>query len=219
MTNCVLVDDHLLLLELLADAVRTVPGVSVVATATDVSDADRIAALDCVDLLIVDRKLPAGDGMDFVRTVLARHPGLRCIVIAGATTDFVCPPDLLDCVVAVIDKAHASEMLLTEVRKFAAGSTAAAAGPPPLHGIEARLTPREFELFVILGEGLSNKELGQRCGISTRTVETHRKAISRKLGQSGAALIRLATLFRHSRHGFDVHASPLAPPHLTDSTE
>lgn len=199
MTQCVLVDDHLMLLELLVGAVRTVPGISVVATATDVTEAARLAELDRVDLLIVDRQLRSGDGIDLVRAVLDRHPGMRCIVIAGATTDFVCPPDLIDCVVAVIDKTHASETLLSEVRKCAGAATQSAETPATLLGIESRLTPREIEIFTVLGEGLSNKELSQRCGISTRTVETHRKAISRKLGQSGAALIRLAALFRHSR--------------------
>lgn len=197
MTRCVVVDDHVMLLDLLAGVLRTVPGVSVVATATDVTDAGRIAALDRVDLLIVDRSLPSGDGMELVRAVLTRHPGLRCIVIAGATTDFVCPPDLLDCVVSVIDKARACDALLAAVAKVTNRPPAAAGDPGSSDAIRPRLTPREFELFTIMGEGLSNKELGQRIGISTRTVETHRKAISRKLGKSGAALVRLATLHRH----------------------
>jgi DNA-binding CsgD family transcriptional regulator len=98
--RCVIVDDQRMVLDLLTDAVRGVPGLTVVATATDVVEADRLAA------------------------------------------------------------------------------------------IRSRLTVREWEVFVALGEGLSNKQLAKTLGLSTRTVETHRKAIARKLGVSGAALVR-----------------------------
>ncbi|MFM9023985.1 MAG: response regulator [Planctomycetaceae bacterium] len=208
-TQCVVVDDHVMLLDLLVGVLRTVPGLVVATTATDVTDAGRIAAIARVDLLIVDRRLPSGDGMELVRAVRDRHPRVQCIVIAGATTDFVCPPDLLDCVVSVIDKARACDALLTAVARVTGRSAVAAGDPGSIAVIRSRLTPREFELFTIMGEGLSNKELGQRIGISTRTVETHRKAISRKLGRSGAALVRLATLHRHGGLTPDlrVHAS------------
>lgn len=206
--HCVIVDDHVMLLDLLAGVVRTVPGVVISATATDVTDAGRIAALDAVDLLIVDRRLASGDGMELVRSVLARHPHMKCIVITGSTIDFVCPPDLMDCVVSVIDKSHACDTLLAEINRIV-GVPAPAAAPPD--AVQSLLTPRELELFIALGDGLTNKEMGQRFGITTRTVETHRKAISRKLGQSGAALIRLATLHRHTAprdHGAVAAADP-----------
>ncbi|MFM7107281.1 MAG: response regulator transcription factor [Planctomycetaceae bacterium] len=209
--HCVIVDDHVMLLDLLAGVVRTVPGVVISATATDVTDAGRIAALDAVDLLIVDRRLASGDGMDLVRSVLARHPRMKCIVITGSTIDFVCPPDLMDCVVAVIDKSHACDMLLAEINRIV-GTPAPAAGGPPLDDVQSRLTPRELELFIALGDGLTNKEVGQRFGITTRTVETHRKAISRKLGQSGSALIRLATLHRQAGLSRDRGAVPASGP-------
>ena len=196
-TQCVIVDDHVMLLDLLVGAVGDMPGLTVAATATDVTDDHRIAALDRVDLLIVDLKLPSGDGTDIARVVRARHPALKCIVIAGCATDFVCPPDLMDCVVSVIDKAHACDALLAAVGSAVGTAAPDAGGPNAPDDFRSHLTPRELELFTMLGEGLSNKELGQRFGISTRTVETHRKAISKKLGQSGAALVRLATLHRH----------------------
>lgn len=198
-TQCIIVDDHLMLLNLLVAAVRGIPGLAVAATGTDVTDAVSLAALDHIDLIIVDRRLPSGDGMDLVRAVRARHPGLKCIVIAGCVKDFVCPADLLPCVVSVIDKAYSCDMLFAAIAKAVGRSGPDTDGPDSLNEISSRLTPRELELFVMLGEGLSNKELGKRLRITTRTVETHRKGISKKLSQSGAALVRLATLYRQSR--------------------
>ena len=74
--RCVIVDDHALLLDLLVGLVGGIPGLDVTATATDVVDAERLAALDRVDLLIVDRQLKTGDGMDVVRRVQAGHPDM-----------------------------------------------------------------------------------------------------------------------------------------------
>jgi len=195
--RCVIVDDHEMLLDLLVSAVETIPGVTVVATGTDVVDAERLAELERVDLLVVDRRLKTGGGVDVVRRMLARHPGLKCILIAGTIADFVCPADLLGVVVSVIDKAHASETLLAEIVRV--GNLPERPADERLRSCEigARLTARELQLFNALGDGLSNKELGKRFGISTRTVETHRKAIAKKLGLSGSALLRLAVLDRH----------------------
>lgn len=205
--HCVIVDDHLMLLQLLVGIVRTVPSLVVVGTATDVSDAERVASLDRIDLLIVDRRLGSADGIDFLRTVIARHPAVRCIVIAGSTADFVCPPDLMQAVVSVVDKSHACETLLAEIGRAMGVVETDGAEHLTKDEIRSRLTPRELELFTALGEGLSNKEIGQRFGISTRTVETHRKSISRKLRSSGAALVRLATIHQHIRLDGDLHAS------------
>lgn len=192
--HCVIVDDHLMLLQLLAGIVRSVPGLVVVSTATSVGQSQAVAALERIDLILVDPKLGAGDGMDFLRAVVAKHPNVKCIVLSGAAAEFVCPADLMANVVSVVDKSHACDTLLAEIAK--AVGTEESAAPIRLSAaeIKSRLTGREFELFTVLGEGLANKEIGQRFGISTRTVETHRKSISKKLGCSGAALVRLAAV-------------------------
>lgn len=194
--HCVIVDDHALLLDLLVGVASGIPGLEVTATATDVVEAERLAALPRIDLLIVDRQLKTGDGLEVARRVWARHPAMKCIVIAGVTSDFVCPVDLLDVVVSVVDKARASDTLLKEIKRVAGLPAEAAAKSASTQEIKLRLTDREWELFNALGEGLSNKELGTRFGISTRTVETHRKSIARKVGVSGAALVRMAVLQR-----------------------
>lgn len=197
--RCIIVDDHRMVLDLLADAVSGIPGLSVVATATDVVEADRLAALDRIDLLIIDRRLKTGDGIDVVRAVAARHPGVKCIVLTAMTAGFVCPPDLVSAVVSVIDKADACDRLLDEIARVVGRPVVGAEGDPSAAAVTSRLTVRESEVFVGLGEGLSNKELAKALGLSTRTVETHRKSIARKLGVSGAALVRLAVLERPTR--------------------
>lgn len=65
--------------------------------------------------------------------------------------------------------------------------------PPPPHGIQHQLTPREREALALITGGSSNKEGGRRMGISTRTFEVHRAHIMEKLGARNAAdLVRIA---------------------------
>ena len=194
--DCVIVDDHALLLDLLVRAVNGIPGINVVATGTDVGDAERLATLPRVDLLIVDRHLKTGDGLEVVQRIRRNHIGLKCIMIAGSTADFVCPAELLDVVVSVVDKAQASEALFAEINRVVGLPEQKPVSAATAASIRERLTDREWQAFTLIGEGMSNKEIGKRLGISTRTVETHRKAIAKKLDVSGAALVRLAVLQR-----------------------
>ncbi len=56
-----------------------------------------------------------------------------------------------------------------------------------------KLTDREFEVFRLLGQGLTTREIGQRLSLSTKTVETHRLHVREKLHlKTGAALIKYA---------------------------
>lgn len=56
------------------------------------------------------------------------------------------------------------------------------------------LTPRQQDIFALIGKGLTNKAIAHSTGLSLATVETHRKAIARRLGCSGAELVRRAAL-------------------------
>jgi len=56
------------------------------------------------------------------------------------------------------------------------------------------LTPRQQEIYGLIGQGLTNKEIARATDLSLATVETHRKAIAQKLGVSGAELVRQASL-------------------------
>ena len=202
--RCVIVDEHALLVDLLAAAVGGVPGLEVTGTAIGAADAARLVAQPRVHLLIIGWHVGTTAGVEIARRLVADHRAMKCIVLAAAE-EFVCPPDLLD-VISFVDKSHTLEALRTEIARVVDVPAGGANPGPPAGEIRDRLTDREWQLFVALGDGLSNKELGARLQISTRTVETHRKAIARKLGFSGAALVRAAVLQR--RAGGDAAERP-----------
>lgn len=60
--------------------------------------------------------------------------------------------------------------------------------------VEHRLSPRERDVLRLMGEGLQSTSIAERLGMSRLTVETHRKSIARKLGVTGAGLVRRAVL-------------------------
>lgn len=64
---------------------------------------------------------------------------------------------------------------------------------PGAAGLAARLTPKQREVLVMVAEGLSSREIGQRLGVSERTIETHRQQLMDRLDIHGvAALARFA---------------------------
>ena len=69
------------------------------------------------------------------------------------------------------------------------------------------LRPRELEVFEMIGKGMSTKKIAESLGISVHTVNSHRKAISSKLGAVGAELVRQATLYRATRPADSTPAS------------
>lgn len=180
-------------LQLLVGMLRTVPGIEVHSTATTVADAVATVRAEACDLLILDLKLPDGDGLDVLRAAAAANPAIDCIVLSSAAGEFTCPQALLGNIRALVDKTQAYEHLhgaIAAVVRARGIDVRVGEGGDPL----ALLRPREMEVFRLIGRGLKTNDIGERLGISRNTVETHRKSIAAKLGVSGAELVRLATL-------------------------
>jgi len=181
-------------LQLLVGMLRTVPGIEVRGTVKTVAEAIRAVRAEAFDVLVLDLKLPDGDGLDVLRVAAETHPRIDCIVLSSKADEFSCPQGLLNNLRALVDKSQAFEQLQT-----------ALAAVVRLRGLEVRpasslpdaaaiLRPRELQVFRLIGQGRKTAEIGQQLNISKNTVETHRKNIAAKLGASGAELVRMATL-------------------------
>ena len=190
--HCLVVEDQTILLDLLGSVVESFPEVEQVTKADCISTALASSKELPLDLAILDLRLPDGDGCDLGQLLVEQHPNLQLIVLSGAAQDFVCPPALQSSVRAVIDKTDAFEALrhrLTTLIK-------------PAH---LGLTARQKEIYDLIGEGKSSKEIAKLLGSALSTVETHRKAISQQLNLSGAELIFVPrpsnTICRRSTNG------------------
>ena len=192
--RCLVVEDQLMFLELLVVTLKTVPYIEVVATATSVQEGLLAVERHQPDLGIFDLVLPGGDGLLLAQKAKELVPGIECILLTAQPGQVEWSPELAKCFRAIVDKVRAFDVLLQEVdsllkEKFPALENAAGTDPAHL------LTPREFEIFRLVGHGHGNKQIAAELFISQRTVESHRKAISRKLKSSGAELVRTAAIF------------------------
>ena len=76
-----------------------------------------------------------------------------------------------------------------------------------IQGRISTLSVRELEVFLLIGQGKSNREIATVLILSVSTVESHRKAIAQHLGRSGADLVRLAAV-----HLYRTQNEPGVPP-------
>lgn len=195
---CLVVEDHTLIAQLLLGLVRSHPGIGTAIATTTVAEALAEVERRAVDLLLLDLKLPDGDGLSVLRAVRGRHPQAACIVLSSAADEFACPTEFAGQVVALIDKTAPLETLRSEVeavvrRRLGIAGGRAAADPALV------LRPRELEVFERIGQGMTTRAIAESLGITMHTVNSHRKAIVSKVGAVGADLVRLATVYNQTR--------------------
>jgi two-component system response regulator DesR len=194
--SCVVVEDQGLFLEMLGGMLNMRGGL--VATATALTMADGCAA--CTehhpDLLLLDLDLPDGSGLEVARHLLDLKPSARVIVVSGHADEFVCPRWLHDNIHAVISKNDTFSALRGALDELlAVDETTPRIRDAKLYR-DKPLTAREAEIFALIGQGLTSKEIGERLHLSRHTVQAHRKRIATKLGTNGTELVQRAISHR-----------------------
>ncbi|MDA0718276.1 MAG: response regulator transcription factor [Cyanobacteria bacterium] len=189
--RCLIVEDQTMFLQLLCKMLQGLPGLEVVGTATNCHDAFEACRKLRPDSLILDLALPDGDGLRVARFLQLLQPEAKALVLSAQASIFVCPEELEAMVVAVVDKTSTYETLRDLI-------SAVLIQEMPLDaeakGAVGTLTPRQQEIYNLIGQGFSNKAIAHATGLAVATVETHRKAIARRLNCSGAELVRRAAL-------------------------
>lgn len=198
--KCVIVEDQTMFLQMLQNMLDGMTNLKVAATAR--TEAEGIAACrkHRPDLLVLDLALPDGNGINVARQLAKAHPSAKVLILSGEASTFVCPPELESNVRAVIDKTQAFDALAEEIRallpRTRPGTLAARGGD-----WREILSPREYEIFRLMGRGLISKEIADVIGISAQTVQTHRKKIAIKLGTTGDELAHQAVRHYHATLG------------------
>ena len=172
-------------LEMLSLMFQDYSSLEVVATATCVSDAQLVCETLPLDLLVLDLFLPDGNGISVADVFLQYSPDGKIIILSGQASSFQVPDQLLPHILGVVDKTSAYQNIQVLLDGLSDN---------PVYA----LTPRQFEIYKLIGAGMQNKEIAKYLNLAIPTVETHRKLIVRELGVSGAELIRNAALFNRS---------------------
>ena len=186
-----LVDDHPAVREGVRSFLTREGSVSVVGEAADDREALRKLKKVAPDVIILDINLPGLDGGELARRLRQTVPGAKLIAFSiHAGQEYVVRMARCGVHGYVMKDAPAAKLVEAIQRvaqgglSFPPGMTDAILSPgsKPSDEAKAVLTAREREVLVLLAEGLANKEVARKLGISVRTAETHREHLSRKLG-------------------------------------
>lgn len=188
--KCVIVEDEVMFSEMLGAMLRSVRGLEVVATAHSVEAGSAACREHRPDTVILDLALPDGEGLAVAEEAVRARGDVRIVILSSQAATFVAPAGINKNVQAVVDKARAYSVLQRELLALMRENPPGTVVPQP----DEVLTPREQEVFRLLGRGLMSKEIASELGISTDTVSLHRKKIASKLRVHGSELLRLAAL-------------------------
>ncbi|WP_285117062.1 response regulator transcription factor [Leifsonia sp. fls2-241-R2A-40a] len=195
-----LVDDQQLVRLGFRMVLEAEPDLVVVGEAADGAEAVRLAAGVRPDVVLMDVRMPALDGIEATRRIVEANPEARIIILttfdldeyafgglrAGASGFLLKdarPDELIGAVRAVAagDAAVSARVTRAMLDLFADRLPAGRAIGPADDDAAAALTPREREILVAMGEGLSNGEIGARYYLTESTVKTHVGRVLSKL--------------------------------------
>jgi DNA-binding NarL/FixJ family response regulator len=199
-----LADDHTLVRAGIRGLIEDLPGMEVVGEAGDGHEALRLAEATRPDIVLLDIGMPGMNGLEVLARVVAFDPSIRAVILsmhiseeyvlqalrAGAAGYLLKGSAVAELEIAIRAVARGETYLSPAVSKRVVddyvsrtGSTAA---------IDA-LTPRQREILQLVAEGHTSKEIGQRLGVSYRTVEVHRAQLMERLNvHDVAGLVRFA---------------------------
>ena len=222
-TKILVVDDHPIVRERLAELINQEPDLNVCAEAEDSQQALQAMADISPDLAIVDITLKNSYGIELIKHLKERYPKLPMLVLsmhdeslygeralrAGAK-GYLTKQEATKKVVTAIRRILAGEIFVSDkmaatiLRKVAGGASAAGGSPVDV------LSNREMEVFQLLGEGLGVRQIAANLFISVKTVEAHREHIKQKLNfKSSSELLRYAI-----QHAIKDTPAPAADPGL-----
>ncbi|MEV4891124.1 response regulator transcription factor [Nonomuraea sp. NPDC055795] len=190
MIKLLIVDDHPVVREGLRGMLDGDPGLDVVGAASSGDEAVVRARELAPDVVLMDLRMPGGDGVSATGRILADRPGIRVIVLTTYESD----QDIVRAVEAgaagYLLKDTSAEDLVAAVYAAARGETVLSPSVATklvtrMRGpAQQALTPREAEVLALVARGLTNAEAGRRLFISETTVKTHLLRIFGKLGVS-----------------------------------
>ncbi|MCC3766173.1 response regulator transcription factor [Streptomyces sp. UNOC14_S4] len=193
-----LLDDHEVVRRGIHDLLDAEEDITVVGDAGTIAQALTRGPALRPDVAVLDVRLPDGDGITVCRELRSSMPGLACLMLTSFDDDDA----LLDAIMAgaagyVLKQIKGSDFV-TAVRTVAAGhsmldpATTArlmttlrgeqTAGSEPEDERLADLSPRERDILTLIGDGLTNRQIGERLFLSEKTVKNHISRLLAKLG-------------------------------------
>jgi DNA-binding NarL/FixJ family response regulator len=198
MIRVLIADDHNIVRDGLKRILTATADIEVVAEAASGDAALSQVKAGEFDVVVLDMSMPGLSGLDLIKRLRIEKPKLRILVLSMHAERQYAARVLKAGAAGYLNKDSAAELLVSAIRKIAAGGMhipeGAAAGllatDKPAH---ESLSDREFEVLRLLVGGLGPTEIAERLHLSVKTVSTHKTRILEKLDLgSTAELVRYA---------------------------
>jgi two-component system response regulator DevR len=188
-----LLDDHEIVRRGLADLLNAETDLEVVGEAGTCDEAMRRLPAVLPDVAILDGRLPDGSGMEVCRRVREEHPNVRCLILTSYDDDDAIFDAVLAGASGYVLKQIRSTNLIDAVRQVAAGQSLL--DPSVTARVLQRirdgkrederlsaLNAQERKILVLIAEGLTNRQIGERLFIAEKTVKNNVSSLLSKLG-------------------------------------
>jgi DNA-binding NarL/FixJ family response regulator len=203
-TRVFLVDDHEIVRRGIAELLETERDLEVVGEAGTVAQAPGRIAATRPEVVVLDVRLPDGDGIELCRTIRSAHPDVHCLMLTAHDDDAATRAAVLAGAAGYVLKDIRGQNLVDGIRRVARGESliprsvservvadlatppaaraeatlSGASGVPGAHGLSAR----ENQILHLIAEGLTNRQIGERLDLAEKTVKNYVSALLAKLG-------------------------------------
>jgi len=208
-----LVDDHPLVRERLAEIINQEPDLMVCGEAQDRAGALAAMAAHRPELAIIDLALKDSDGLELIKDIRLHWPNVLMLVVSMYEESLYAERVIRAGARGYVTKQEATRDILSAIRRVLSGrvylnenvsariidrladrSVPGAATPAEM------LADRELQVFELLGRGLVVKEIARRLRIATKTVDTYRRRTREKLNlQTSSQLLQHAISWTRRR--------------------
>lgn len=200
MIKVLLVDDHAVVRSGYRRFLEQAGDICVVAEASGVEEGYSAYCRESPDVSIVDLSMPGVSGIQLIRRIVARDAAARVLAFsmheerlfitqasAAGACGYITKNSAADTLIEAVRQAHLGRSYYSpDIRDRLGASKPAVLGPESL-------SPKEFEVFRLLAQGLPVSEIAAKLKLSQKTVANHQTQIKEKLGVSTtAALVHLA---------------------------
>jgi DNA-binding NarL/FixJ family response regulator len=199
-TKIVIVDDHPIVRQGLAELINHEGDLVVCGQAEDAHDAMQAIRSLKPDIVVVDISLKESSGMELIKDINVQYPNLAVLALSMHDESLYAERALRAGAKGYIMKAEATEKVIGAIRKILSGdiylSDVMAAkllhklvGGRTEVGASATdcLSDRELEVFRLIGQGYGTRQIAEKLHLSIKTIETYRAHIKEKLNLTDAA--------------------------------